>query len=68
MRLLILIDELSKRLSVMPLHSPILLSYPNATIYDFDNNMDEVEYEEIQNITNYINWYIDNPKMMTRWY
>jgi len=37
-------------------HSPIILSYPNATIYDFkDNGADEVDYEDtdVYSITKY---------------
>jgi len=65
MRLLIVIDELVKKGSqfIIATHSPILLSYPNATIHDFDNNMDEVEYENTEHYKLY-KLFIDNPKIM----
>jgi len=65
MRLLILIDELVKNGSqfIIATHSPILLSYPNATIYDFDDNMHEIEYENTEHYKLY-KLFIDNPKMM----
>ncbi|MEC1178263.1 AAA family ATPase [Metasolibacillus meyeri] len=31
---------------IIATHSPILLGYPNATIYDFDQQISEVRYEE----------------------
>lgn len=31
---------------IIATHSPILLGYPNATIYDFDQQISKVRYEE----------------------
>lgn len=65
MRLLVLIDELVKNGSqfIIATHSPILLSYPNAIINDFDNNMSEINYEDTEHYRLY-KLFIDNPKMM----
>lgn len=65
MRLLVLIDELVKEGSqfIIATHSPILLAYPNATINDFDNNLNEVDYLETEHYKLY-KLFIDDPKMM----
>lgn len=65
MSLLILIDELVRNGSqfIIATHSPILLSYPNATIYDFDNNMNKISYEETEHYKLY-KMFINNPDMM----
>jgi predicted ATPase len=65
MRLLVLIDTLVKNGSqlIIATHSPILLSYPDATIYDFDNNLCEINYEDTEHYKLY-KLFINNPKMM----
>lgn len=65
MQLLILIDKLVKNGSqlIIATHSPILLSYPNATIHDFDNNMEIIKYEDTENYKLY-KMFIENPKRM----
>jgi len=65
MRLLVLINELVKKGSqfIIATHSPILLSYPNATIYDFDNDMNEINYKETEHYKLY-EMFINNPEMM----
>lgn len=48
MTLLTLIDDLVKKGSqfIIATHSPILIAYRNATIYDLNNNFKEVKYED----------------------
>ncbi len=65
MKLLVLINELVKNGSqfIIATHSPILLSYPNANIYDFDNNMNEIPYKDTENYKLY-ELFINNQEMM----
>ena len=50
MRLLFLIDKLVKQGSqfIIATHSPILLAYQNATIYDFNQHMANVDYKDTE--------------------
>jgi Predicted ATPase len=65
MSLLVLINELVKNGSqfIIATHSPILLSYPKATILDFDNNMNEIDYKDTEHYKLY-EMFINNPEMM----
>lgn len=50
MKLIVLIDDLVKKGSqfIIATHSPILLAMKDATIYDFDNHLKEVSYEDTE--------------------
>jgi predicted ATPase len=48
---LAIINELEKSGNtqfIIATHSPILLSYPNATVLDLDNNLQEINYKETE--------------------
>ncbi len=48
---------------IIATHSPLLLSYPNAVIYDLDNNYNEVKYEETYHYR-ISREFLNNPKKM----
>ena len=35
---------------IIATHSPILLGYPNATIYQFDETIEEVSYDDVSHV------------------
>jgi predicted ATPase len=48
---LAIINELEKSGNaqfIIATHSPILLSYPNATVLNLDNNLEEIDYKETE--------------------
>jgi predicted ATPase len=65
MRLLVLMHSLVQNASqfIIATHSPILLAYPQATIYNFDDNMNEISYEDSEHYKQY-KLFLDNPKKM----
>ena len=65
MALLCLIDDLVKRGSqfIISTHSPILLSYNNADIYDLNNNFKKVDYKDTEIYKTY-KMFLDNPDRM----
>ena len=65
MSLLCLIDELVKKGSqfIIASHSPILISYRNATILDLNNNLKEVKYKDT-NIYQTYKLYLNDPEGM----
>ena len=67
MKLLILMDELVKSGSqlIIATHSPILLAFPNASIYDLDNNLEKVKYSDTEHYKLY-KLFLDNPELMVR--
>ena len=48
---------------IISTHSPILLSYINANIYDMDNNFNKVKYEDTETYKTY-KMFLDDPKKM----
>jgi len=67
MNLLILMSELVKSGSqlLIATHSPILLAFPNASIYDFDNNLEKVKYFDTEHYKLY-KLFLDNPELMVK--
>lgn len=65
MSLLCLIDELVKKGSqfIISTHSPILLSYKNADIYDLNDNFNKVDYKDTEIYKTY-KMFLDNPDRM----
>ena len=65
MALLCLIDDLVKRGSqfIISTHSPILLSYSNADIYDLNNNFKKLDYKDTEIYKTY-KMFLDNPDRM----
>lgn len=65
MALLCLIDDLVKRGSqfIISTHSPILLSYNNAEIYDLNDDFNKIEYKETEIYKTY-KMFLDNPDRM----
>ena len=65
MALLCLIDDLVKKGSqfIISTHSPILLSYNNAEIYDLNDNFNRVEYKETEIYKTY-KMFLDDPDRM----
>lgn len=66
MSMLILIDDLVKSGSqfIIATHSPILLSYPNATIYSLDSGkIEKINYKDTEHYK-LTKLFIDNPEMM----
>lgn len=61
--LLSLIDEYTKQGSqfIICTHSPILLAYPNAKIYYFDNTIESIEYDEHPIVKDY-QVFLNSPK------
>ncbi len=69
MGLLTEIDRLVKQNSqlIIATHSPILLAYPNATIYQFsESGIDEVTYEETEHYL-VTKQFLENPQRMMRY-
>lgn len=69
LRMLCIMKELVDNNSqfIIATHSPILLSYPNSTIYQFsDSGIERVEYKETDSfkVTKY---FLDNPEKMLNW-
>lgn len=65
MTLLCLINDLVKEGSqfIISTHSPILLSYKNADIFDLDNDFEKVEYEDTEIVRTY-KMFLDDPDRM----
>lgn len=65
--LLCLIDDLVKGGSqlIIATHSPILLSYPNATIYNLDDNFKEITYMDTD-IYNLYKTFINSPNLILK--
>lgn len=65
MTLLCLINDLSKNGSqfLIATHSPILLSYKDATIFDLDNDLRIIDYKETSIYQTY-KLFLDNPDKM----
>ena len=65
MSLLCLIDELVKQGSqfIIATHSPILISYRDGVILDFNNKLKEIKYEDTE-IYKLYKMYINNPDIM----
>ncbi len=65
--LLIIIDDLVKKGAqfIIATHSPIILSYPNSEIYQFDNTIKMVDYKDSEVYKMY-KLFIDNPEMMVQ--
>jgi predicted ATPase len=70
MSLLVKINELVKHNSqfIIATHSPILLAYPNATIFELTNlkGVKEVAFEESETYKAYKH-FLDNPKQIVRY-
>ncbi len=66
MSLLCLIDDLVKKGSqfIISTHSPILLSYKNAQIYDLDNNFNKVDYKDTEIYQTYKMFLQDPDRML----
>jgi predicted ATPase len=65
MSFLVLMDQLVKNGSqfIIATHSPIILSYKNSTIYDFDDDVNKVLYHDTEHYKLY-KLFLDNPDMM----
>lgn len=65
MSLLCLIDDLVKKGSqfIISTHSPILLSYKNAQIYDLNNNFNKVDYKDTEIYQTY-KMFLEDPDRM----
>lgn len=65
MSLLCMIDDLVKRGSqfIISTHSPILLSYNNAEIFDLNNNFEKIEYKDTDVYKTY-KLFLDDPDRM----
>ncbi len=65
MTLLCMINDLVKRGSqfIISTHSPILLSYNNADIYDLNDNFNKVDYKDTEIYQTY-KMFLDNPDRM----
>jgi len=65
MSLLCMIDDLVKKGSqfIIATHSPILLAYPDATIYDLDNGLKETKYSDTNHFRLY-KTFIENSELM----
>lgn len=65
MTLLCLINDLVKEGSqfIISTHSPILLSYKNADIFDLDDDFKKVEYEDTEIVRTY-KMFLDDPDRM----
>ena len=65
MSFLILMDSLVKNGSqfIIATHSPIILSYSNSTIYNFDDNLNKINYKDTENYKLY-KLFIENSDMM----
>lgn len=68
MQMLILLHELVEDgcQFIIATHSPILLAYPNATIYDFDHGLEETTYEETNHFQLYQTFLADPKRMIER--
>lgn len=67
MALLCLIDDLVKRGSqfIISTHSPILLSYNNAEIYNLNDNFNKIKYKETEIYKTY-KMFLDDPDRMLK--
>lgn len=67
MSLLCLIDDLVKKGSqfIISTHSPILLSYKNAQIYDLNNNFNKVDYKDTEIYQTY-KMFLEDPDRMLK--
>jgi predicted ATPase len=68
MSLLIKINELANHNSqfIIATHSPILLAYPNATIFELTNSkIKEIAFEESE-IYKVYKYFLNDPKQMLR--
>lgn len=65
MSLLCLIDDLVKKGSqfIISTHSPILLSYKNADIFNLDDDFNKIKYEDTDIYKTY-KMFLDNPERM----
>ena len=69
LQLLIYIDELTKNNSqlLIATHSPILMTYPNADIFQFsENGMEKVDYRDTQHYK-ITKQFIDRPEQMIKY-
>lgn len=66
MSLLCLIDDLVKEGAqfFISTHSPILLSYKNAEIFDLDNNFSKIKYEDTEIYKTYKMFLDDHDRML----
>lgn len=68
MTLLCMIDDLVKRgcQFIISTHSPILLSYSNADIYDLNDNFSKIEYKDTEIYRTY-KTFLDDPDRMLKY-